>query len=95
MYSDHHLPEHDLPENEISDFPFKWSLVPVFNETRDFSAVIAHSLDRNSALLDPITFISASFSIRYQLLSLDFSPTSVEEDLRLGALIYVREVLQD
>ena len=60
MYSGPHLPEHDLPENEISDFPFNWSLVSVFNEMRDFSAVIAYSLDRNSALLDPTTFVSAS-----------------------------------
>ena len=95
MYSGPHLPEHDLPENEISDLPFNWSLVSVSNQTRDFSVVIAHSLDRNSALLDPTTFVPASFSIKYQLLSLDFSPTSVEEDLRLGALIYVREVRQD
>ncbi|KAK3168269.1 hypothetical protein OEA41_004715 [Lepraria neglecta] len=66
MYSDPHLLEHDLLENEISDFPFKWSLVPVFNETRDFSAkmlwiekVLA---DRGKALWDEVEIMRGVLS---------------------------------
>lgn len=81
-------------------------LVNVLTELREFSAVIEQTLLTPEARLDPKDFIEAWYSIQYQLLSgeqfEDISDggfvhdnNAMREAFRLGAIIYLKEILQE
>ena len=80
--------------------------VNVLTELCDFSGVIEQTLLTPEARLGPKEFIEASFSIQYQLLSnapledlsdgtFVYENNELGEAFRLGAIIYMKEILQE
>lgn len=80
--------------------------VNVLAELREFSVIIEQTLLTPEARLDPKELIEAWFSIQYQLLSgeqledvsdggLIHDNDALREAFRLGAIIYLKEILQE
>ena len=98
-----------FPDSPTSHAPLRALLpqyVNVLTELCEFSGVIEQTLLTPEARLAPKELIEASFSIQYQLLSsapledlsdgtIVYENDELGEAFRLGAIIYMKEILQE